>query len=164
MRKYISIRLLAAIAAIALAGCSNKPAEDPTMSDEHLVGYANSRFFVAKEGQPFVVDGCQVQIHAVRVTRPGTMSNGSFTLATAKCPTAQVTATHENCGKNCEQDTLRVEAVAPTTAQQEAAQREEAARQLAKQKAELKSRMDKLEEERAQAAAQLEELEQTLPN
>jgi len=160
MRNYKSIRFLAAIAAVLLVGCSNSTdAKDPAMSPETQAGYANSRIFVAKEGEPFEVEGCRVQLHAVRVNRPGTMSNDMVTLATAKCPTANVTATHENCGKNCEQDTIRVKATAAARAQ-----REDAARQVAKQKAELKAKMSQLDDEKAQAAAQLEQLEQSLPD
>jgi hypothetical protein len=162
MRNYKSIRLLAAIAAVLLAGCgktSMSDAADPTLDRDKQVGYANSRIFVTKDGEPFELEGCRVQLHAVRVTRPGTMSNAMVTLATAKCPTAQVTATHENCGKNCEHDTLRIDTTAAARAQ-----RDDAARELAKQKADLKAKMNKLDEEKALAAAQLEELEQSLPN
>jgi hypothetical protein len=160
MRNHISTRLLAAIAAVLLAGCGPaSPAKDPSMTPERQAEYASSRVFVAKEGEPFEVEGCKVQLHAVRVTRPGTLSDATVTLATAKCPTANVTATHENCGKNCEQDTIRVEAAAAAQAK-----REDAARQLAKQKAALKDKMSQLDEEKAQAAAQLEQLEQSLPD
>lgn len=161
MRNYKAIRVLAAIAAVLLVGCSNSTtdAKDPSMDVEAQAGYANSRAFVAKDGEPFEVEGCRVQLHAVRINRPGALPNAMVTLATAKCPAANVTATHENCGKNCEHDTIRVEATAAARAK-----REDSARQLAKQKAELKVKMSQLDEEKAQAAAQLEELEQTLPN
>jgi hypothetical protein len=162
MRNYKSIRLLAAIAAVLLAGCGNpstNDADDPTLGQDKQASYANSRIFVTKDGEPFELEGCRVQLHAVRVTRPGTMPNAMVTLATAKCPTANVTATHESCGKNCEHDTLRIEATAVARTQ-----RDDAARQLAKQKTELKAKMSRLDDEKALTAAQLEELEQTLPN
>jgi hypothetical protein len=90
------------VGAALLTGCSN----DPNPSSSSKANYASTHFAVSKAGDPFVVDGCQVQVH--RVTTASTDALPDFTLAVARCPTATVTVENNNCGKSCMSNTIAV--------------------------------------------------------
>jgi hypothetical protein len=83
------------VSALALTSCSNDPA--PSADSQH--NYGATHFAVSKAGDPFEVDGCLVSVH--RITTASSDLLPDFTLATAKCPTATVTAVNNGCGKSC---------------------------------------------------------------
>lgn len=97
--------LVLAFSVFSLVGCDTDPTPDLSMKKDT----AGSRFAVVKAGEPLEVDGCSVQVH--RVFTSGRSPLPPFTLATAKCPTSQVTATSASCGKNCVSDVVQVQAV-----------------------------------------------------
>jgi hypothetical protein len=142
MRKYLSVLPLALL--FQLAGCSD---DDPTPDYAIKNSIEQSRYSVVNAGLPLEVDGCLVQVHQVFVTRQRALSNGKFTLATAKCPTAQVVATNESCGKSCEQDTLLVTPLAASDVR---------AQERAKKEARLKDKQAQLQRDLAQVSAELE--------
>lgn len=131
-----SRRLLLALAGtvlLALAACDS----DPSPSDSRKSEIESTRLAVTRLGQPFEVDGCQVQAH--RVTTSNSLP--SFTLATVSCPTAQVTTTSSSCGKSCMSDTLKVE----PKAQASEASSEKAAR--ARELREMQEQLRRLDEQ-----------------
>lgn len=125
--------LAALVTCTLLAGCN----QDPRPSYRDAQEIEQTQLAVTKMGEPFEVDGCTVQAH--RVTVSGALPN--FTLATAKCPTAQVSATTQNCGKNCTSEAVKVEYAVPAPALSPA----EA--QLATKARELRAQVDALNKE-----------------
>ena len=109
MRKFISVILLACTS--LLASCS-KTASDPTPDTDRQHRIQGTRHSAVKAGEPFKVDGCDVQVYKVYSETGGVFGSNMFTLATANCETANVTAVNEGCGKSCVNDNIRVEAVA----------------------------------------------------
>jgi len=97
------------LTAFALGGCDSR---EKSLVEERGPDWANASIKPLPLGKPFILDGCTVQLHRVLVsTKKGAAMD--VTMSTASCPTAKVTATNENCGKNCEQDTLQVQPITP---------------------------------------------------
>jgi len=155
MRKFTSAFLLACVALLSACGNSRSVPRDPTPDADQRLYYANSKLAPMTYGKPLSLDGCQVQLYRVIATHPGVIGKDFLTVATATCPTAVVKSTQQSCGKNCVQESVSVQkpVLEPSGIQA-----------LKHRKAELKEEMRKLQASQARAAAQLEELEQTLPN
>lgn len=86
----------------ALQGCNLDT--DPNPSADYSQKIRRTRLAVTPMGESFELDGCVVKPY--RVTTSNTFPD--FTLATAQCPTAEVMATAESCGKNCTSNTVKV--------------------------------------------------------
>jgi hypothetical protein len=155
MRKYSSAFLLACVALLSACGNSSSVPRDPTPDADQQLYYANSKLASTPYGQPLNLDGCQVHLHRVIATHPGVLGKDFLTVATATCPTAVVKSSQQSCGKSCVQETVTV---------QQASLESSGIQALKHRKAALKEEMRKLQADQARAAAQLEELEQTLPN
>lgn len=153
MRKQLYSTLLLASLAL-LVGCDpSRPAPDPTPTAGEVYSAGNARLAAAKLGAPLQLDGCVVQAYEVDVSYPGTRPDRYFTLATADCPSAKVTATNQSCGKSCKHDTLKVERKAEDTDDAKAAAQAEA---VAKKKAALLNKRDQLVKELEQLNAEIE--------
>lgn len=155
MLKYSSAFLLACVALSSACGDSNSVPRDPTPSEDQQLYYANSKLASMPYGQPLDLDGCQVQLHRVNASHPGAIGKDFLTVATATCPTAVVKSTQQSCGKSCVQESVSVQRTSRESSDVQA---------LTHRKAALKEELRKLQASQARAAAQLEELEQTLPN
>lgn len=149
MRNYFTTLLLLCFA--LLSGCDDT-VDNPTPTPSTRASFESSRYATVKAGAPFEVEGCQIQVHKVFVTRTQQMSADSFTLATAKCPTADVTVTHENCGKNCVHNNILVGV--PT------AKRDEEAILRQERKTALNKNLEKLRAEQTKTISELKALEQ----
>jgi len=155
MRKFSSAFLLACVTLLAACGDSSGPSRDPAPSADNKHQLAQARIATTAYGTPFEMDGCTVRMHRVYATNPGSLGKDIFTMATAECPTAKVTATQTSCGKSCKNHTMKIEPAAPAQSVNPT---------TALQKAKLKEQISKLEDARALANAQLEALEQSLPD
>lgn len=159
MRKFISVALLACTS--LLASCS-KTASDPTPDTDRQHRIQGTRHSAVKAGEPFKVDDCDVQVYKVFSETGGVLGSNVFTLATAKCQTANVTAINEGCGKSCVNDNIRVEPVAAPAGNEQAAEVAEMQKKLAqaqaeaKRKAELQEKLRQLQMEADKVSAELE--------
>ena len=99
----LRISLLALVAACSLSACGNDPRPSTKTADD----IANTRMAVTKVKQSLTVEGCSISVHRVHTSISDSLN--SFTLAVADCPTATVTTTNQNCGKNCMQNAMLVE-------------------------------------------------------
>jgi len=159
MRKIISVVLLACTS--LLASCSNN-ASDPTPDTDRQHRIQGTRHSTVKAGEPFKVDNCDVQVYKVFSESGGAFGSNMFTLATAKCETANVTAVNEGCGKSCVNDNIRVEPVTRPASNEQAADVAEMQKKLAqaqaeaKRKAELQEKLRQLQTEADKVSAELE--------
>ncbi len=139
---------LACTSLLGLSACNTDPAPSAHQKGE----LENTRLAVTRVGQPFEVEGCQVQAH--RVTTSTSLPN--FTLATVNCPTAKVEVTNGSCGKSCTSNAIRVEPKAVT---------DEPLAEPSKQAAqarELRARLHKLNEEVKDLEKDLQVVEKSL--
>lgn len=83
-------------AALLLSACDKN---SPTPSGETRGNIESTSFDVSTVKQSLTVDGCEVRVHRVHTARKDLLN--PFTIATAKCPTATVVSTEQNCGKSC---------------------------------------------------------------
>lgn len=140
---------LACTSLLALAACDM----DPNPSASRKSEFESTRLAVTRLGQPFEVDGCQVQAH--RVTTSSAVPD--FTLATVNCPTAQVSTTTASCGKSCINNVVRVERKAGTEDSPAQPSAEQAA-----QARELREKLRKLNEQVKSLEKDLQGVEKTL--
>lgn len=141
--------VLACTSLLGLSACDTDPAPSAQQKGE----LENTRLAVTRVGQPFEVEGCQVQAH--RVTTSTSLPN--FTLATVNCPTAKVEVTNGSCGKSCTSNALRVEPKA--VAEEPLA--ELSAEQAAKAR-EVRARLQKLNEQVKTLERELQVVEKSL--
>jgi hypothetical protein len=128
MNKINAMAVLLCVA--ALVGCGNvrEPVNEP------VPDYALS----AEKLGTMQVDGCEVNVHFVEATAPaGRPYHSGFTLATAQCPTASVTATQYACGKGCNSQTVKVERTSSKSQEPSAPTKESTAKPAATAEAEL---------------------------
>lgn len=136
-------------AACLLSACGNWQT-DPKPSSKTASDIAQTRMAVTKVEQTLTVEGCSVSVHRVHTSFADSLHN--FTLAVADCPTATVTTTNQNCGKNCRQDAMLVQ---PKTAPQEGEAQ-------AKRKAAAEAKITALREEAARLAGEVRRVEAEL--
>ncbi len=134
--RIASLLSLVAVCLLGLAGCDETAAEAAARDKEHQ---ASVGVTPVKMGQPFELEGCQVQAYRVRVT--GQYAGPDFTTATTKCPTATVVATSNNCGKGCNSEALIIQPAAPATSAASGKTTD------AQRYAELRARVDALAQE-----------------
>jgi len=138
MFKFSSAIFLAL--SLLLTGCG-KPADDPTPTAETVERNRETRLAATQLGEPLEVDGCQVKVHEVYVTRPGVSLGSSFKMATADCSASKVISTQETCGKGCVHNTVRVDRLSEA----EMAAKQATAQQAAKRRKELEARIAELQ-------------------
>lgn len=108
MRKTAHLRVIPVMAiSLLMLGCN-----DPTPSKGTRIDLENTSMAVTTIKQKLQIEGCEITVH--RVTTASSDSLKDFTIGTAKCPTATVTSTTQNCGKNCYENTLQLAPLART--------------------------------------------------
>lgn len=153
--KVCKTSLVALACASVLGGCSNSgEMKNPNPTDEARQIMKNALLATSKVGKPFELDGCSVQVYEVNIAYPSQRFNQQISLATANCPTAAVSAIHQNCGKGCEHDSLRVEP--HNQIESDKAKEEELAK--AHQRNALEFKKQQLQKELGELSSQLEEL------
>jgi hypothetical protein len=81
----------------------NPTVQAPHRSDAQT--WAAAKMTVYPVGEPMRVNGCKVTVHRVAVSS----GLNDFTMATAECDTAKVTATEQSCGKNCNTASVKID-------------------------------------------------------
>jgi len=152
MRKHYSV--LIAMAAILTACNSSADSTKPgKFGEQEAKDYATATIATTPYGKPFELNGCTVQVYkAFGTPPPGYSGRDNFTMATAACPTASVTTARESCGKNCVDNTLKVQAGSPLRARDEAMERK---------KTELNEKLRQLQAAQADVAGQLKGMDGT---
>lgn len=156
-KAIIAYVLLALTASLGLMGCSETP--------ENQERIKNTVFQPRTYGQAVELDGCLVQMHQLQAK-----NFFPIIVATAKCPTATVTATNQDCGKNCLMEQITVKPNGPavpllpaSTGAHEVEQRRAQARAelgiLLHEKKRLEEGLKAVETVRSEALDKLMELE-----
>lgn len=102
-----SLALLAAciLALASLGGCGERE-PDARLKRHGSEKWASAPLKVYPVGEAFELEGCTVKLHRIAVG--GRHRPPDVTLATASCPTAQVTAQASSCGIKCRSEAIQV--------------------------------------------------------
>ena len=105
MHKSFSRTRILAIAALALGlSACNKPDAHGVVHRDSSKKWETAAITPYPVGKPFMLDGCRVQLHRIAIST----NLSDVTLSTVECPTARVTTSTNECGKNCVSNSIAV--------------------------------------------------------